>query len=100
MKQYLCTHAVVRAPPLANRIAAASLSALLVGCAMAGSPGLSDSSLRQALDQLNKTRPAVAPVLDVTDTVLKFIPLGTPEKQAVDALSSAGLQPVGGGSQS
>jgi hypothetical protein len=62
--------------------------------ARAAGKHLGEGGLRRALDQLNVARGSEY-FFDATDTVLKFIPLGMPERRVVDILSRAGLRPVG-----
>jgi hypothetical protein len=61
---------------------------LVLVIAMAGCGARPDSALRKELDRLYAAQAWHFPI---DSTVLKFIPIGTPEKQAVDTLSKAGL---------
>src|SRR5437762_2328438 len=89
MSEYLLRRRVGH-PLLAKPIVAALALLALTGCgATIYRPGPTASELRKALDELNATRATSA--LDVTDAVLKFVPLGTPEKQAVDIIANAGI---------
>ncbi len=80
-----------------------SLSWLLAGTVLVGSlgagseasgSGVGESGLRRVLEQLNADRPDMTPVLDITDAVLRFVPIGTAEVQATGILRDAGLQPT------
>jgi hypothetical protein len=64
-------------------------AALLASLAACGGTRTAESELRKTLDDLNAIEPSK--FRDVTGDVLRFIPLGSPEKKAVDTLLAAGL---------